>query len=71
MRGIPPARGFLEVSAECGGAMGVAGDGVGGGAQILLRGQVGVDVVVGDCAVFVGTGDAVDPEAALCIVMAE
>ena len=71
VRGVPPARGFLEVGAECGGVTGVAGDGVGGGAQVLLRGQVGVDVVVGDCAVFVRTGDAVDPEAALSVVMAE
>jgi hypothetical protein len=70
VRRVPPARGFLEVRAECGGATGVAGDG-GGGAQVLLRGQVGVDVVVGDCAVFVRTGDAVDPEAAPSVVMAE
>ena len=44
------------------GAVGVAADGVGGRAQVLLGHQVGVDVVVGDRAVLVGAGDAVDVE---------
>jgi hypothetical protein len=71
VRRVAPARGFLEVGSERGGMTGVAGDGVGRGAQVSLRGQVGVDVVVGDRAVFVRTGDAVDPEAALGVVVAE
>ena len=50
---------------------GMARDGVGGGAQVPLREQVRVDVVVGDRAVLVRPGDAVDAEAALRIVMAE
>ena len=44
---------------------------VGGGAQVALRQQVGVDVVVGDRAVLVGAGDAVDPEAPGGVVVAE
>src|SRR5207244_7684422 len=46
-------------------------DRVGGFAQVSLREQVGVDVVVGDRAVLVGAGDAVDAEASLRIVMTE
>ena len=71
MRGVPPARGFLKVCSERGGMTGVTGDGVGRGAQIPLRRQVGVDIVVSDCAVFVRTGDAVDPKAAFGIVVAK
>ena len=50
---------------------GMARDRVGGGAQVPLRQQVRVDVVVGDRAVLVGAGDAVDAEAALGVVVAE
>ena len=39
-------------------------DGVGRRPQVLLRHEVGVDVVVGDGAVLVGPGHAVDAEAA-------
>ena len=46
-------------------------DGVGGRAQVLLRHQVRVDVVVGERAVLVGAGDAVDAEAPLGVVVAE
>src|SRR5207247_2220257 len=69
--GVPPGSGFLEVGSELGGVAGMAGDGVGGGAEIPLREQIGVDVVVGDCAVLVGTGDAVDAEAPHRVVVAE
>jgi hypothetical protein len=39
--------------------------------QISLRHQVRVDVVVGDRAVLVGTGDAVDPKTPLGVVVTE
>ena len=46
-------------------------DRVGGQRQVVLRHQVGVDVVVGDRAVLVGAGDAVDAKAPLGVVVAE
>ena len=49
----------------------MAGDRVGGGVQVPLGEHVCVDVVVGDGAVLVGAGDAVDAEAALRVVVAE
>ena len=70
-RRVAPGRRLLQVGPELGGAARVAGDGVGGGAEVLLREQVRVDVVVGDGAVLVGAGDAVDPEAAAGIVVPE
>ena len=39
--------------------------------EISLRHEVGVEVVVGDRAVFVGTGDAVDPEMAFAVVVSQ
>ncbi len=42
-----------------------------GGSQIALRHQVRVDVVVGDRAVLIGPGDAVDAEVPGRVVMAE
>jgi hypothetical protein len=39
VRRVPPARGFLEVGSKRGGMTGVAGDGVGRGAQVSLRGH--------------------------------
>ena len=45
--------------------------GIGGGAQVLLGHQVGVDVVVGDRAVLVGAGDPVDAEPAVGVVVAQ
>ncbi len=63
--------GLLVVDAERGGAPRMALGGVGGGAQVPLRHQVRVDVVVGDRAVLVGAGDAVDPEAPVGVVVAE
>ena len=62
--GVAPGGGLLVVDAEVPGDVGVAVGGVGGGAQVLLGHQVGVDVVVGDRAVLVGAGDPVDAEAA-------
>ena len=70
-RGVAPGGRLLEVDAELGGAARVARDRVGRGAQVPLRHQVRVDVVVGDRAVLVGAGDAVDAEAALRVVMTE
>src|SRR5207248_6992828 len=69
--GVSPAGGRLEVGAELGGVAWMAGDGVGGSAQIQLCEQIGVDVVVCDRAVLVGSGDAVDTEAAERVVVAE
>src|SRR6266542_1853441 len=69
--GGPPGGGFFSVDGELRGAMRVAGDGVGCRIEVPLREQVGVDVVVGECAVLVGSGDAVDAEAALPVVVAE
>src|SRR5581483_11034098 len=60
--GLAPAGGLVGAGAEPGGLDGVGCDRVGGCAQVPLGEQVGVDVVVGDRAVFVGSGDAVDPE---------
>jgi hypothetical protein len=53
------------------GPLRVASNGVGRGEEVLLCEQVGVDVVVGERAVLVGPGDAVDAEAALPVVVAE
>ena len=69
--GVSPGRRLLEVGAERGGVAGMTGDRVGGGAQVPLREQVRVDVVVGDRAVLVGAGDAVDAEAPLRVVVTE
>ena len=71
VRSVSPDRGFLEVGVELGGKARVASDRVRRGAQVLLREQVRVDVVVGDRAVLVRAGDAVDAEPTLRIVMAE
>ena len=46
-------------------------DRVGGRSQVPLRHQVRVDVVVGDRAVLVGAGDAVDAEPPGGVVVAE
>ena len=69
--GIAPAGALLLVDSEVVGAVGVALDGRGGGPQILLRHQVGVDVVVSNRAVLVRTGHAVDPEVPGRVVVAE
>src|SRR5438046_2130736 len=70
-RRVAPGGGLLEVRAERGRVPRVADDGVGRGAEVLLGEQVRVHVVVGDRAVLVGAGDAVDAEAALLVVVAE
>ena len=49
----------------------MASGNVGRGVQVLLRHEVGVDVVVGDGAVLVGAGDPVDTESTPPVVMAE
>ena len=71
VRGVAPGGRLLEVGAERCRVAGMARDRIGGGAQVPLREQVGVDVVVGDRAVLVRAGDAVDAEAALRVVVAE
>ena len=71
LRGVAPGGRLLRVDAELGGPVGVAFDGVGGQAQVSLRHQVGVDVVVGDGAVLVGAGDAVDAKAPAGVVVAQ
>src|SRR6185437_15396628 len=70
-RSVPPARRLLEADAELGGPFLVPLNGVGREQQVPLRHQIGVDVVVGDGAVLVGAGDAVDSKPALGVVMAE
>ena len=70
-RGVAPGRCLLEVGAELGGVARMARDRVGRRAQVPLRDEVRVDVVVGDRAVLVRAGDAVDAEAALRVVVAE
>jgi hypothetical protein len=50
------------IDAEFGGAPRVTLRAVGGGAEVPLGHEVGVDVVVGDRAVLVGSGNAVDPK---------
>ena len=46
-------------------------DRVRGGAEVPLREEIRVDVVVGDRAVLVGTGDPVDAEPPMRVVVAE
>ena len=68
---VPPGRRLFEVGAEGGGMPRMALHGLGRRAQVPLRHQVRVDVVVRDRAVLVRPGDAVDAEAALGVVVAE
>jgi hypothetical protein len=68
---VPPGRCLLEVGSELGSTLRIAGDAVRGLAQVLLREEVRVHVVVGESAVLVGPGDAVDAEASACVVVAE
>jgi len=69
--GVAPARHLLLADAQLAGAVRVATGGVGGGAEVLLGHQVGVDIVVTKGAVFVRAGDPVDVEPALGIVAAQ
>ena len=68
--GVAPGGCFLEVDTELGRAIRVVLDGVGRRAQVPLCHQVGVDVVVGNGAVFVGAGDSVDPKPSRSVVVA-
>ncbi len=69
--GVPPGGGLLLVHAEPGRLARVAFGGVGRGEQVLPGHEVGVGVVVGDRAVLVGAGDAVDVEGAVPVVMTQ
>ena len=71
LRGVAPGCRLFEVGAELGGMARMTRDGVGRGAEVLLRHEVRVDVVVGERAVLVGARDAVDAEASLRVVVAE
>ncbi len=71
IRGVPPRGRLLGVDPEGPRLVQEALGGVGRRHQIPLRHQVRVDVVVGDRAVLVGAGDAVDPEPTLRVVMAQ
>ncbi len=61
--GLAPAGDLVAVHAECAGRLGIALRRLGRRAQVLLRHEVGVDVVVGEGAVLIRSGDAVDAEA--------
>jgi hypothetical protein len=71
LRRVPPGGGFLVADAEFAGAVGVPFGRVGGGEQVCLRHQVGVDVVIGEGAVLVRAGDPVDVEVALVVAVAQ
>ena len=60
---VPPGGHLIRVDPELLGTLRVALDGVGCCLQVLLRHEVGVDVIVGDGAVLVRAGNAVDAEA--------
>ena len=68
---VTPASGLLGVDAQLGGAIGIALNRVGSGEQIALCHQVRVDVVVGDRAVLVRSGDTVDAKAPFGVVMSK
>ena len=69
--GVAPAGASSSSTPSSAARCGWRSSGVGRGAQVALRHQVRVDVVVGDRAVLVGAGDAVDPEAPGVVVVAE
>jgi hypothetical protein len=69
LRGVAPARHLLGVHPEPGGGPRVPGGHLGGVAEVQLRHEVGVDVVVDDRGVLVGTGHAVDAELAGRVVV--
>jgi hypothetical protein len=71
LRGVAPGRRLLRVDADLGGPLGVAFDGVGCQAQVSLRHEVGVDVVISDGAVLIGAGHPVDAKAPRDVVMAQ
>ena len=69
--GVPPAGRFLQVDAEFAGTVGIPLRRFRGRQQVMPGHQVRVDVVVGEGAVLVRAGDAVDVEPALGIVVAQ
>ena len=71
LRRVAPGGDLLVVDPERLGGVAVALGELGGGVEVLLRHQVGVDVVVGDRRVLVGAGDPVDAEGAVGVVVAE
>src|SRR5215207_8041625 len=68
---LPPFGRLIGTDTELPGAVRVALDGVGCCPQVLLRHEVSVDIIIGDGAVLVGTGNAVDAEVAVGVVVAE
>src|SRR5262249_16338001 len=71
LRGVPPACRLLGVDAQLAGPVGGPFGHVGRPERVGTPHQVRIDVVVGDRAVFVGAGDAVDVELSLGIVVAQ
>jgi hypothetical protein len=61
---IAPASGLLVADAELAGALGIPLSRIRGGQQVPARHQVRVDVVIGQGAVLIRAGDAVDVEPA-------
>ncbi len=61
---LSPAGNLLAIDTERARLLGMALGGLRRAAQVLLGHEVGVDVVVGDGTVFVGSADAVDAEMA-------
>src|SRR5262249_56996310 len=69
--GVTPAGRLLQVDAEFAGPVRVPFGRLGGRQQVMPGHQVGVDVVVGEGAVLVRAGDAVDVEPAIGVVVAQ
>jgi hypothetical protein len=67
---VPPGGRLIGTDIELPGALRVALDGVGRCPQVLLRHEVGVDIIVGDGAVLVRTGNTIDAEVAVGVVVA-
>jgi hypothetical protein len=70
-RGVPPRRRLLLVDLEAAGVVLESAGGVGRTAQVPLRHEVGVDVVVAERAVLVGARHAIDVEPAEPVVVPE
>ncbi len=67
--GVAPGGCFLHVNAELVSAIRMTLDGSSCRPEVVLCHQVGIDIVVGDRAVLVGAGDAVDAKSPLGVVV--